>query len=109
VGENSALALVFVGVGVLFIGLGVPLLRGRVPPNAWYGCRTHETLADEKVWYAVNRVAGRDMIEAGVAIVFASLAVLAYGRGLNANLAAVVLLSVTMLGVVRMAMRGVKS
>jgi hypothetical protein len=28
-----------------YIGLGIPLLLGRIPPNSWYGCRTPKTLS----------------------------------------------------------------
>jgi hypothetical protein len=31
---GTVIALV---VGVLFIGRGLPLTRGQVPPNRWYG------------------------------------------------------------------------
>lgn len=59
-GEIATAALTFTAVGVLFICLGIPLFLGRVRPNWWYGCRTKKTLSDVKVWYAVNRVTGRD-------------------------------------------------
>jgi hypothetical protein len=35
--ENTFAALIFSMVGVLYIGLGIPLLLGRVPPNRLYG------------------------------------------------------------------------
>jgi uncharacterized membrane protein len=39
-----------------------------VPPNAWYGFRTAKTMADERLWYAANRTAGRDFSVAGLVI-----------------------------------------
>lgn len=86
--------LIFTGVGMVFIGLGIPLLQRRVPPNAWYGCRTTRTLSDEKIWYAVNQVTGKDMILIGILLVISSLAVFIFGRGLNSNYATAILLSV---------------
>lgn len=44
---------------------------GRVPPNNWYGFRTRRTLSNEHLWYAANRVAGRDLFVAGLAVVIA--------------------------------------
>lgn len=96
-------ALTFAAVGVLFVVSGIPLRMGRVRPNDWYGCRTRKTLSDEKVWYAVNRVAGRDLIAAGVVLVISSLAVLVLGRGMNPTRAVLFLLSVLLLSVAVMA------
>jgi uncharacterized membrane protein len=78
--EVVTAALLFTAVGLLFVGLGVPLLRGRVRPNLWYGCRTEKTLSDEEVWYAVNRVTGRDLVAGGIALVACSLVLLVFGK-----------------------------
>ena len=102
--ESVKLLLVFFGAGVVLAGVGVPLLLGRVPPNSWYGCRTSRTLSDERVWYAVNRVAGRDLILAGVIVVVSSLAVFAFGRSLGPDAAAAVMVSVILLSVSGMAL-----
>ncbi len=101
--EVVTAALLFTAVGLLFVGLGVPLLRGRVRPNSWYGCRTEKTLSDEKVWYAVNRVTWRDLVAAGIAVVTCSLLLLAFGRGMNPDRAVLALLFVLLLSVVIMA------
>src|SRR5918998_4399100 len=101
--EVVTAALLFTAVGLLFVGLGVPLLRGRVRPNSWYGCRTEKTLSDEKVWYAVNRVTGRDLVAGGIALIACSLALLLFGRGMNPTHAVLALLFVLLLSVVIMA------
>ncbi len=102
-GEKVVVPLLFAAVGALSVALGVPLLRGRVPPNRLYGCRTRATLAGGKLWYEVNRVQGRDMIQSGVAVIILSLVVLAFGRSLNAGASALVLIALTLAGVARMA------
>ena len=101
--EFVTAALLFTAVGLLLVGLGVPLLRGRVRPNSWYGCRTEKTLSDEKVWYAVNRVTGRDLVAAGIGVVAVSVALLVFGRGMNPTHAVLALLFVLVLSVVIMA------
>ncbi len=101
--EVVTAAVIFTAAGVLFIALGTPLLRGRVRPNSWYGCRTSKTLSDEKVWYAVNRVTGRALVAAGIAVIASSLALLVFGRGLNPDHAVLVLLLVLLLSVAIMA------
>ena len=51
----------FSAVGLLFIGLAVPLIRRRVKPNQLYGIRVNATFADEWVWYEANARSGRDL------------------------------------------------
>ena len=102
-GEVVTAGLFFTAVGVVFIALGIPLLRGRVRPNWWYGCRTKKTLSDEKVWYAVNRVTGRDLAAGGIALIAGSLALLLFGRGMNPTHAVLALLFILLLSVVVMA------
>jgi uncharacterized membrane protein len=55
-------------VGFLFIGISIPLILEQVPPNNWYGLRVAKTLSNEINWYAANRVAGYDLLWAGIAI-----------------------------------------
>ena len=107
--EAVKLLLVFTGVGILFIALGVPLLMGRVPPNPWYGCRTRKTLSDERIWYEVNRVTGQDMILAGVVTLISSVVVFAFGSSLSPDAAAAVMVSVTLLSVAGMVVHGLRA
>jgi uncharacterized membrane protein len=68
------LASVFTAVGALFIGLAIPLMRRRVPPNALYGLRVPATFADEWVWYEANAQSGRDLFVLGwIELVYAGL------------------------------------
>lgn len=61
---TAILVLYSLAAGVLLL-LGIPLYFGKIPPNSVYGFRTRRTLADENLWYAVNRVAGRGMLLTG--------------------------------------------
>lgn len=98
--EKTFAALIFSMVGVLYIGLGIPLLLGRVPPNRLYGCRTKKTLSNERIWYAVNRVTGRDLIIGGVAVVVTALGIYLFGQALDPNRATTILLAVLVSSVV---------
>jgi uncharacterized membrane protein len=68
---GSFLSIAF---GILFIGISVPLVRRRVPPNGVYGLRVPATFADEWVWYEANALSGRDMILVGVLLVIVGFA-----------------------------------
>jgi hypothetical protein len=61
-------AVVFGGVGVLLMGLGVPLARRRIAPNGLYGLRCRETLSDAAVWYEANAVQGRGHVALGAGL-----------------------------------------
>jgi uncharacterized membrane protein len=100
--EITLAALLFLLVGVLYIGLGIPLLQGRVPPNHFYGCRTTKTLSNERMWYAVNRVTGRDLIIGGVAVVITASGIYFFGQSLNPNHAVIILLTVLVVSVIVM-------
>lgn len=63
--------ILYAAVGVLFIGLAVPLIKRRIPPNHLYGFRVPETLASEEIWYAVNEYSGRQLRLLGVIILAA--------------------------------------
>ena len=65
---NLALCLCNLLAGLLCVGLAVPLIRGRVKPNAIYGARTARTLASEETWYRVNAACGRWLFWSGLAL-----------------------------------------
>ena len=59
--------------GLLFIGISLPLILEKVPPNGWYGFRVAKTFSNERIWYGANRAAGYNLFWAGVAIAISSL------------------------------------
>jgi hypothetical protein len=59
------LMALFILAGVALVAVAVPLARGRVPPNAWYGVRTPKTLRDRTAWYPANAYGGRLLIGVG--------------------------------------------
>lgn len=73
--ETSTLCFMFlfVAVGLLMIGLSVPLIRCRVKPNCLYGFRTPKTLSSERVWYDANAYAGRMLLRTGIIFIAASV------------------------------------
>ncbi len=61
----NTLPIVVYVVPVVLILFAVPLILQKVPRNWFYGFRTPTTLANDAVWYAANKVAGRDMLMVG--------------------------------------------
>jgi SdpI/YhfL family protein len=66
--DGGVLGFLHIGVGVLAIGLSIPLLLGKVRMNRWYGARLHAAFASEAHWYRINRYGAVQMITYGVAL-----------------------------------------
>jgi uncharacterized membrane protein len=58
--------LILLAAGLLLIGVGVPMVLGRVGRNRVYGYRTPSTLRDDRIWYPVNALTGLWMIWGGL-------------------------------------------
>ncbi|MER3481724.1 MAG: hypothetical protein C4327_15005 [Meiothermus sp.] len=70
-------------MAALMIGLSIPLLQGKVPPNGLYGFRTPKTLSDPSIWYPANRFAGKAMIVVGAVMILLAALLLARYTGLD--------------------------
>lgn len=62
-----------IGIGMLFVVLGVPLFARKIPPNPIYGLRTSATCDDEWVWYEANAKSGRELMIGGTALIAISI------------------------------------
>ena len=62
-----ALVIVFILIGLLMVALSIPLIRGKVSPNVWYGFRIRLTHENPDIWYPANAYAGRLLLIAGMA------------------------------------------
>lgn len=63
----------FLCLGALFIGLSIPFILRRVPPNRWYGFRTRKTLASPEVWYPANAYSSWLLLALGVVIMLVAV------------------------------------
>ena len=57
--EALLVALTFPATALLLILVSVPMIRGQVNRNFFYGFRTRKTLSGDEVWYPANRFAGK--------------------------------------------------
>jgi len=89
--------IIFILIGLLMVALSIPLIRGKVPPNVWYGFRIRLTLENPDIWYPANAYAGRLLLIAGVATSVAAL-LCALIPGISVD-GYSILVSVLMLGV----------
>jgi|GEM_PF-2218773 hypothetical protein len=61
------LRFLFVGLPLLNVLLGIPLLLKLVPPNRFYGYRTATSFSSPEAWYQINYATGLAMVAAGIA------------------------------------------
>ena len=54
-------------VPLVMIGLSIPLILEKVPPNGWYGFRIPKTMSSPAIWYPANKLGGQYFIAAGIA------------------------------------------
>lgn len=73
----TAIVVLYLGLGVLLTFLGIPLWRGFIPPNRWYGVRLPAERADVPTWYAANARFGRTLTIVGAALTSAAAVALA--------------------------------
>ena len=66
--------IMFIALGGIFIGLSIPLIKRKVPPNPWYGFRVRRTLRDPDVWYPANEYAAWRLLWVGIATLIVAVA-----------------------------------
>lgn len=62
-------------VPLVMLALAIPLIRGKIPRNYFYGFRTRRTLSSDRVWYPANRASGIALAAAGLVWLAAALLV----------------------------------
>ena len=70
-------------LGFILLVLGVPLVMGKVRPNAFYGFRTAATMRDERVWYEANAFGGMALIGCGATVVALAFLLKPLSHGLS--------------------------
>ena len=101
--EVTINCLLFALVGVMFMGMSIPLIRGKVAPNHFYGFRTAKSLSNPKLWYEINRVSGGDLLLAGQLITSSALAMSFFAQRLTEEQVAMTLFAVMVLSLVGVA------
>ncbi len=92
--EAKILDLIFIAVGLLFIGISIPLILEKIGINGLYGFRTEKTMSSPTIWYAANKIMGRDLFVAGFLILGTAIAVYVAPVELSKNQVGVINLAV---------------
>ena len=57
---------------LLFIALGMPLIKDKVKPNGFYGVRTKFSFVSDENWYKINKYGGKVFILSGIVLLLLS-------------------------------------
>lgn len=66
---NIILGSSFIIAGAIFILISIPLLRGSVKMNDWYGVRFRKSFESDENWYKINRYGARQLIKWSVLLI----------------------------------------
>ena len=78
--DPQTIAWALLGIALLMAGLSVPLARGKVPMNHFYGVRFPQSFKSDRHWYAINRYGGKALSAASIPIFMTALYGLAYPK-----------------------------
>ncbi len=77
---NIILSVSNIVTGLIIVAISIPLYKGKIKPNHYYGMRTKKAFESEENWYKINKFGAREMIywsipifAAGVFALFAPL------------------------------------
>jgi len=65
IGELILYPILFL-TGLVFVGLSIPMILKKIPPNQYYGWRTPKAFQSEDIWYEINHYSGRDLCLVGI-------------------------------------------
>lgn len=87
-------------VGLLLVGLAIPLALEKVARNRWYGFRTPKTLSSDAIWYPANRAAAINFICAGIFILLAAAVLFVAKNSMTAQTVALAIAIITALAII---------
>ena len=74
--EQALMVICLIALGLLLIGISIPLLYGKIGPNWFYGFKTMKTLSDREIWYKANKYMAKDFIKLGSLMILCNLVLL---------------------------------
>jgi uncharacterized membrane protein len=71
--DKLTLLLLYLVAGSLLAALSLPLLRGKIGRNWFYGFRLPKTFKSNAIWYAANKYAAKRLLWAAIAFVLGAI------------------------------------
>jgi hypothetical protein len=67
-----------IAVAIVFVGISIPLVLGKIPMNSSYGFRFAKSFESDDLWFRINRYGGRQLILWSIPIALLGLAALLF-------------------------------
>lgn len=77
------LTLSFFLFGLLIMGISIPLILQKIPPNLFYGWKTRKSLSNKQIWYKVNKYSGKDLFIVGLVVCAVAFVLLVFRTKLS--------------------------
>jgi SdpI/YfhL protein family len=74
--DNLMFIVYLAACGLIFISLGIPLLRGKIGRNIWYGIRFKTAFASDEMWYDLNTYGAKQLIGGGTILLIDAVALM---------------------------------
>ncbi len=71
--EQALMVICFIALGLLLIGISIPLFYGKIGPNWFYGFKTKKTVSNREIWYKANKYMAKDFIKLGSLMILYNL------------------------------------
>lgn len=76
----SGLAMPSIFCGILFIVVSLPLLRGSIPMNRFYGFRISQAFTSDANWYVINKYGAKALILWSIVMISSGVLFLLLGQ-----------------------------
>ncbi len=74
--DNLMFIIYLAACGLIFIGLGIPLLQGKIGMNIWYGIRFKAAFASDEMWHDMNTYGARQLVGGGIILLIDAVALM---------------------------------
>ncbi|CAN7510367.1 SdpI family protein [Rossellomorea sp. LjRoot5] len=60
--SNIGVSLTHISASLIFIGISIPLLLGKIKMNTYYGIRISKSFESDEAWFKINRYGALQII-----------------------------------------------
>ena len=83
---STILGIAMISMGVLFSTVAIPLLKGMVRMNKFYGFRIKKAYQSDELWYKINEYGARQFIYGSIFLFVTGLVLIIIPELMNINL-----------------------
>ena len=98
--EIKILFYFYGAVGLILAFIGIILTAQKISRNNWIGFRTKKTMANENLWYTVNKVVGKNLLMGGIFISLVNFILYSEKEKFSLNLFSWIELSAAMFSII---------